>query len=239
MRAYTSGDYHATCSISQALQEGKKVPDGADAKVVEQTKQIMKAIDGQPIRTSELVRVEAGHANVKAGDTLTWGIRSTSRDTNFADKVVNRSDEGSRDKVYSTHDDRYLGMTEYRITGSKKALDVDQYSEYDQQESLVQGNFKVKSVRKTEFQEPQAQDIRDAMKEHADLQERYTEFTSKKGNPMVRDNETGKTYTEAQFGRNVYYDGQVMTRSDFDISVDTKRRQFKPRTIVELEQMLE
>lgn len=237
LREYTSGKYRAACSISQEIQEGKQ-PDG-DAKDIEQTKQLMKVIDSQPIRNDELVRVETGHADLKAGDVLTWGIRSTSRDTAFADKVLNRQDEGTKDKLYSLHDDRYFGMTEYHITGNKKALDVDEYSNFDQQESLVQGKFKVKSVEKTEFKPPKAQSIDDAMKEHKELQERYSEFTSKKGNPMIRDNETGKTYTPAQFGRNVYYNGEVIPQSDFEITVDIQRARFKPRTIVELEQVFD
>lgn len=240
LRAYTSGNYKDCCAISQSIEQGGNIQSGSyDAHEIEQTKQIMKAIDSQPVTDGELVRIESGDVDLKTGDTFTWGIRSTSRDTEFGDKVLNQADEGTENLLYSSHDDKYLGMVEYRIVGEKKALDISSYSEYDQQESLVKGKFKVLSVDKSEFKPPESKTFEQAVKDNPSLKDRYEEFTSKKGNSMVRDNETGQTYTKDKFfGRMVYYNGNMIPKEEYDIDVDSARRSYKRKTVVKVEQVL-
>lgn len=240
LRAYTSGNYKDCCAISQSIEQGGNIQSGSyDAHEIEQTKQIMKAIDSQPVTDGELVRIESGDVDLKTGDTFTWGIRSTSRDTEFGDKVLNQADEGTENLLYSSHDDKYLGMVEYRIVGEKKALDISSYSEYDQQESLVKGKFKVLSVDKSEFNPPESKTFEQAVKDNPSLKDRYEEFTSKKGNSMVRDNETGQTYTKDKFfGRMVYYNGNMIPKEEYDIDVDSARRSYKRKTVVKVEQVL-
>lgn len=259
LRQYTSGKYGACCKISQEIEEtgdckkyiqvveNDKQTLGGQVFTserydnlendLEQTRQIMKAIDSQPVQNDELVRVETGKSNLQAGDTITWGIRSTSRDTDFADKVLNQEDKGTENKLYSS-DDKYYGMTEYRIIGNKKALDISQYSEYDQQESLVKGNFKVLSVKNIEYTPPQSKTFEQAAKENPALKDRYTEFTSKKGNSMIKDNDTGRTFTKEKFNRMVYHKGNMITEEDFNYEIYSEQHSFKARTVIEIEQIL-
>lgn len=234
--AYTSGKYGECCSISQKLEQGENV-DSHNSNDVKQTKEIMKAIDSQPVTDSELVRIETGSVDYNSGDTFTWGIRSTSRDTDFAKKVINQEDAGTENKLY-THDGRYLGMVEYHIVGGKKALDVSEYSDFDQKESLVKGKFKVLSVDKTEYKPPERKTFEQAAKENPSLKNRYEEFTSKKGNAMVRDNETGTSYTKDKFGKMVYHGGKMISDHEFDDMVYDHKRSFKPKTLVKVEQVL-
>lgn len=234
--AYTSGKYGECCSISQKLEQGENV-DSHNSNDVKQTKEIMKAIDSQPVTDSELVRIETGSVDYNSGDTFTWGIRSTSRDTDFAKKVINQEDAGTENKLY-THDGRYLGMVEYHIVGGKKALDVSKYSDFDQKESLVKGKFKVLSVDKTEYKPPERKTFEQAAKENPSLKNRYEEFTSKKGNAMVRDNETGTSYTKDKFGKMVYHGGKMISDHEFDDMVYDHKRSFKPKTLVKVEQVL-
>ena len=127
-------------------------------------------------------------------------------------------------------------MTEFRIVGDKKSLDISKYSEYDQQESLVKGNFKVLSVKKTQYTPPQPKTFEQATKENPSLKDRYTEFTSKKGNPTVRDNETGQTYPKRKFDSMVYHNGKMMEKYEFDSLANESKRNFRARTVVEIEQ---
>lgn len=257
LRSYTAGQYDAACQISQEIAEtgdcknyidkvknsvltvdGKQLTSTAYDnlnKNIEQTKQIMKSIDSQPVKSDTLVRVETGDKEYQAGDTITWGLRSTSRDTSFGEKVYNNSDEGLEDKLYNSSG-KYLGMTEFRIVGDKKSLDISKYSEYDQQESLVKGNFKVLSVKKAQYTPPQPKTFEQATKDNPSLKDRYTEFTSKKGNLTIRDNETGQTYPKRKFDSMVYHNGKMMEKYEFDSLANESKRNFRGRTIVEIEQ---
>ncbi len=238
LRAYTAGKYDACCNISQEIEESGTTSKDYDSSDLEQTKQIMKVIDNQPVNSSELVRIESGYASHQVGDTITWGIRSTSRDTEFADKVLNRNDDGARDKLYSTYDDSYLGMTEYRIVGNKKSLDISNYSEYDQQESLVKGKFKVVGKEEIRYQPPKKIRFDEAVKDNPELKNNYSEFTSKNGNLMMRDNQTGQTYSQSQFDRLVYHNGKMIKETEFDTKVWIEQSDFKGRTVIKLEQVL-
>ena len=253
LRNYTAGKYHAACEISQDIMDGKGIEPYREKALkngeytdiytnldtdIYQTKQIMKSIDEQPITDKELVRIEAGDFEYKVGDTITWGIRSTSRDTDFSRKVLERSDDGLEDKLYSGYNDTYKGMTEYRIVGKKKALDISDYSNFDQKESLVQGKFKVISVDKKEYIPKPAKTIEQATNENQIPKERFQNFTSKKGNAMVRDTETGITYTKDKFGTLVYYNGEVMPKLKYEDIVYYQSLNFKKQTTVTIEQIL-
>ena len=249
LREYTAGKYHNACSISQEIVETggcKKYKKSIEsdfsdnrkeslAKDIEQTKQLMAVIDGQPIKNDELVRVEAGHASLKPGDTVTWGIRSVSRNLDFGDKVRDQKDDGSESKAYFDGD--YIGLTEYRITGPKKALDIDMYSDFDQKESLVKGKFRVKSIKKEKYIPPKApKTLGERMKDEPELAERFTVFTSKKGREMIKDNKTGKIH-EKNILNKVLNDDDTFGYADASMS-STPPPSFKPKTIVELEQIL-
>lgn len=249
LRDYTAGKYHNACAISQEIVETgdcKKYKKSIEsdfsdnrkeslAKDIEQTKQLMAVIDSQPIKNDELVRVEAGHASLKPGDTVTWGIRSVSRDLDFGDKVRDQKDDGSESKAYFDGD--YIGLTEYRITGPKKALNIDMYSDFDQKESLVKGKFRVKSIEKEKYIPPKApKTLGERMKDEPELAERFTFFTSKKGREMIKDNKTGKIH-EKNILNKVLNDNDTFGYADTSVS-STPPASFKPKTIVQLEQIL-
>lgn len=249
LRDYTAGKYHNACAISQEIAETgdckkykKSVEDDFTsgrkeslARDIEQTKQLLAAIDSQPVKNDELVRVEAGHASLQPGDTVTWGIRSVSRDLDFGDKVRDQKDDGSESKAYFDGD--YIGLTEYRITGPKKALDIDMYSDFDQKESLVKGKFRVKSIKKEKYIPPKAsKTLGERMKDEPELAERFTVFTSKKGREMIKDNKTGKNYEKNVLNK-VLRDDDTFGYADSFVS-STPPPSFKPKTIVELEQIL-
>ena len=239
LRSYTAGNYSVCCKISQEIEESGGTSKEYDSNDLEQTKQIMNVIDSQPVTDCELVRIESGDIDLKIGDTFTWGIRSTSRDTEFADKVLKQDDEGLKHKLYSKYDDKYLGIVEYRIVGEKKSLDISDYSDFDQKESLVKGKFKVLSVDKSEYKPPEAKTFEQAAKDNPSLKDRYEEFTSKKGNPMVRDNETGTTYTKDKFfERMVYHEGNMIPKEKYDTYVYFERKSYKRKTVVKVEQVL-
>lgn len=249
LRDYTAGKYHNACAISQEIVETgdcKKYKKSIEsdfsdnrkeslAKDIEQTKQLMAVIDSQPIKNDELVRVEAGHASLKPGDTVTWGIRSVSRDLDFGDKVRDQKDDGSESIAYFDGD--YIGLTEYRITGPKKALNIDMYSDFDQKESLVKGKFRVKSIEKEKYIPPKApKTLGERMKDEPELAERFTFFTSKKGREMIKDNKTGKIH-EKNILNKVLNDNDTFGYADTSVS-STPPSSFKPKTIVQLEQIL-
>lgn len=251
LRAYTAGKYKAACAISQEIAEtgkcntyveraktGQIGPSEAETweRDVEQTKAIMQAIDSQPTTSDELVRIEIRRGGFSPGDELVWGIRSTSADTSFAEKVYNDNDEGLRHK----HEvGTKLGLTEYRIVGDKKALNIEEYSEFDQQERLVQGKFRVKSVHEVKFTPDNGLTIAEAVKQDPTAAERFVSFTSKKGKPMVRDTKTGYTYTDAQTHQKVLFEGKVEDRDFVTWANEMKAKNFVDRTVVVVEQVFD
>lgn len=262
LKEYTSGKYSEVCKISQCLAETGSTDnykenlkrdlwkdsegnihtteryENVDSNI-KNTQEIMKVIDSQPITKDPLVRVECGYADYDIGDTITWGIRSTSRDTSFADKAVNQDDEGLRDKFYTeSGEGRYLGCTEYRILGQKKHLDISEYSNFDQQESLVQGRFKVVSRKEIAYQPPKKVSMEEAMSADESLKNRFQNGISRKGNEIVKDTETGVGYARSTFNNMLYLNGKPASLSEYSEYVFEKQRKFKKRIVCEIEQVL-
>ena len=262
LKKYTSGEYSEVCEISQCLVETGSVDnykenlkrdlwkdsegnihtteryENVDSNI-KNTQEIMKVIDSQPITKDPLVRVERGYADCEVGDTLAWGIRSTSRDTSFADKAVNQEDEGLRNKFYAeSGEGRYLGCTEYRILGEKKHLDISEYSNFDQKESLVQGKFKVVRKKEIEYQPPKKVSMEEAMSADESLKNRFQNGISRKGNEIVKDTETGVGYARSTFNNMLYLNGKPASPSEYSEYVFEKQRKFKKRIVCEIEQVL-
>ena len=234
LKSYTAGKYGNICNYSQYLADPKNVKHGKDffekhylPDISEQekknTNELIKAIDSQPIDSTDLVRIEGKYRDFEVGEELNWGIKSTSRNADFGEKVHNGLDEGL---------DIKNDLVEYIIKGNKKHLDIAAYSEFDQQESLVKGKFKVTAVEKIEYKEPKIQ----TWDEVADAGG-YERFTSKKGNPMVRDLGTGQTFTENNMKNKKYINGKILTDVD-EWDLEVKRKSFFARTKITLEQIL-
>lgn len=202
----------------------------SDAK---QAKEIMEVINKQPVTQDILVRVDSGIDNCSVGDTLLWGIRSTSRDENFAEKVKAREIEGMKHKVYS-FDDTYLGMTVYKIVGDKKHLPIDDYSEFkDQKESLVSGKFKVVAVHEDAYNPPPL------VKPKVAAGERFEPTKDRWGEDMVRDNQTGHEYLKGQFEKYVLYNGKLMAEYKARDEQAWERSRYKSSKTYEIEQVFE
>ena len=251
LRAYTAGKYKAACAISQEIAEtggcstyaeraktGQIGPSEVETweKDVTQTKAIMQAINSQPTTSDELVRIEIRRGEFSTGDEFVWGIRSTSADTSFGEKVYSDNDEGLRHKHEAG---TKLGLVEYRIVGEKKALNIEEYSEFDQQERLVQGKFRVKSVQEVKFTPDNGVTIAEAVKQDPAVAERFVSFTSKKGKPMVRDTKTGNTYTEAQTRQKVLFEDKVEDRDFVTWANEMRAKNFVDRTVVVVEQVFD
>lgn len=251
LRAYTAGKYSAACTISQEIAEtggcdnyieqaknGKLGFGKAESleKDIKQTEAIMQAISGSPTTGDELVRLEIRRNNHSPGDEFVWGIRSTSADKAFAEKVYADNDEGLHTK-YEVG--TKLGLTEYRIVGDKKALNIEEYSEFDQLERLVQGKFRVKSVQEIEFTPDNGIVLADAIKQDPTVAERYVPFTSKSGKQMVRDIKTGRTFTEAQTQQKVLFEGELEDKDFVTWRNEQRAKNFVDRTVVVVEQIFD
>ena len=255
LRQYTNGKYDASCKISQEIEEtgeAKKYIEEVSKyrnsefkpdsylnleRDLEQTKLIMDAIDGQQVSKDFLVRIEYAGTEKNVGDEFIWGIRSTSRDADFAKKVIDGKDEGLKNKLA-----RGTRADIYEIVGDKKHLDISGYSKFDQQESLVKGKFRVIGKKDVRYEKPVALGFDEASKIYGGLNQRYTYFTSKKGNAMVRDNETGQTYKKQLFDQFVYYPskngGMMVDKFTFNSYVEMDRKEFREYTIYQIEQVL-
>ena len=68
--------------------------------------------------------------------------------------------------------------------------------------------------------------------------DRFEDFTSKKGKKMIRDKQTGKTYSEEQYNTGYFTnDGKYMNYSDFNSLLEEKRPKGLSRQIVTIEQI--
>lgn len=216
IRKYTDGDYTNICRYSQYIATGdvsrfwagddstslqvrsdmlKKItPEEAEA-----AKEIISAIDRSTVSATPLYRIErADPSGIENGDILTMGIRSTSRIDIF-DAATRGEVEGL--ETYSRHNDGKF--IEY-IFLSQKSLDVSAWSAYPaQEESLVFGAYR---VVKTETVEPIQKGWVKKTLPYTEAFPNYSEFTSKKGNPMIRYYENGveKTMARSKFMSETY-----------------------------------
>lgn len=215
---YARGEYEYYCAYSQALvtQSGDDLAkavadidywkngsyiqtiglDTAKARTVE----MMRLIDGQDLSDIPLYRIESFRGTMpKQGDLLEWGIRSTSRDSTFADKVLKGLDKG----LSSEFEELTHRPIVYEILGQKRHFDIAPFSPYDQQESLVFGKFKVLDIIQPSRQGTiSKQTFDEAVQSYPDL---FKFFTSKKGTPMVEYN--GKTFPVGSAKHWTFYNG--------------------------------
>ena len=123
--------------------------------------------------------------------------------------------------------------------GNKKALDISKYSVYpEQKEALVQGKFVVKKVENIKnIKEPS--NFGKSFEEYRFIhKDRFEDFTSKKGKKMIRDKQTGKTYSQEQYNTGYFTnDGKYMNYSDFNSLLEEKRPKGFSRQIVTIEQI--
>lgn len=168
---YTNGDYKIACSYTQNLENGlnkkeafeetkyyqnsgiDKISDKDFENKIRLTNELVKEIDNQKENNKLLVRFEKTQVDenykdvskqYKIGEEVKWGIRSTSSNENYFDKVISGKDKIEANSLTSAYPYTY---TEYRIVGNKKGLDISKYSQYkDQDEVLVKGKFRVKEV---------------------------------------------------------------------------------------------
>lgn len=216
---YTSGKYSFYCEYSQGIIENNEnIKDKAlkyntsygtskeeTIQKIEDTKKIIEIIENQPLKEQTLYRIEreflTNKINYKVGEIIKWGIRSTTKDNNFADKVLNGFDKGFDKKDFLN------GCTIFKIEGKIKSLDIDKYSKFDQQEALVYGNFKVKNIEEDnlleKWEKQKDQKINEynkqvdyVLKYPQEFAKKYNiefkKFTSKSGQEMMQ---IGKTIT--------------------------------------------
>ena len=186
---YTNGDYAIACNYTRYLANGlseneafEKTNDYQNSGIykisnkefenkIRLTRELSKEIDNQNENSKLLIRFEKTQVDeyyndvskqYKVGEELNWGIRSTSSDENYFNKVMSGKDKIKANSLTSAYPYTY---TEYRIVGDKKGLDISKYSQYkDQKEVLVKGKFRVKEVEhyepKIENKEKSASGIR-------------------------------------------------------------------------------
>lgn len=170
---YTNGDYGIACLYTQYLADGLSEKDSYSKtnyyrnsgiyemsanefrKKIDLTKKLSVEIDAQKEMDKVLIRFEKtqtdSHYNdvsrqYKIGEEINWGIRSTSFNEDYFNKVMSGNDKIKSSSLMSVYPYTY---TEYRIIGNKKGLDISKYSQYkDQDEVLVKGKFIVKNVEK-------------------------------------------------------------------------------------------
>lgn len=250
LREYTSGKYGYYCEYSQALvsksgvelEETVKKIDyytGSGVYIQEmgvdtakkRTKEIMDIIASQPVDDTPLYRIDKWGVEHHEGDVFSWGIHSTSRDADFADKVLNGLDEGLisyPDKL------KKLGKKPivYEIQGKKKHLDISTYSEYDQQESLIYGKFRVISVKQDFVEQTILKEtFEEALEKYP---QKFEFFTSKKGKEMVRI-EGKNTIEVASAKTKVFYNGNYNdSKGEWDYEREQNRIKNAPiRVIIE------
>lgn len=129
---YVNGIYEDICNYSR----------NQDESVNEETKlaaqELAQTIDKQPIKEKSLVRIERlwDKDNIEIGNVIDFGIASTSRNQEFFNLMV----ENKVDGLSEYQDDcRYV---EYRFKNSR-SLDISKQSDFDQQEELIHGKYKV------------------------------------------------------------------------------------------------
>lgn len=148
IRDYVNGIYEKICNYSRNQDET------VDEKTKLAAQELAKTIDQQPIEEKSLVRVERlwDKDNIEIGNVINFGIASTSRNK----ELFNLFAENKVDGLSEYQDDcRYV---EYRFENSR-SLDISKQSDFDQQEELIHGKYKVvnkywqPAVAKTSFEE--------------------------------------------------------------------------------------
>lgn len=199
---YTNGEFRNVCEWSQYItdknnfrstylwDEGK----GISKSIKEDVDDIHELIKEQPKEKGKLIRFErANHIdygrysgmyeNFKEGNYLNLGIRSTTRDLEFVDKLLNMEVEGL--ESYHKRANEY-GHIKY-VFDSSRSLDVSNISAYpDQLEELIYGKYKITKVTHNKGVTGGYEYIRMPMKEYVKENNLETEIRiSKKGNENI------------------------------------------------------
>lgn len=123
------------------------------------------------------------------GMELSFGIKSASKDAQFAEKIA-RDEISGMGNPYGTVAETGSEVLAYRVKNATRYLDIERYSDYgDQKEVLIAGRYRVVDVRVEEItvgggnKETVAVTPREYA-EHEGLEIEY--FTSKKGVEMAR-----------------------------------------------------
>lgn len=254
LREYTAGQYKYECGYADALliddekerqsaldylhqyQVGWYEEEKGIEFLEQQTREILETINSQPIDDIPLFRIERRSINkempFKEGDEISWGIRSTTRDENFITRVRNNEEEGFEEAF---HDD--LAPYIYEIIGDKKHLNIAEYSEFNQAESLVSGKFKVLSIEQEKIvRTVKKQTFEEAVK---DFPDKFEFFTSKKGNEMVKINEQKTAVTLEKAKREVYYNGETNNYEYLSKYSEEERAEKFAAQIIKLVQIIE
>ncbi len=163
---YTNGNYRDATTYTELINNGKTKKEAfeyvriygnsnSDDLLKEEIKKIEKLqnmIIAQPYKDDTLIRFEKTQMDenlndkqrqYKIGEILNWGIRSSSTNINYFEKISSGNDAIVLEPLMAAYPFTY---TEFKIVGSQY-LDISKYSEYpDQKEALIQGKFKVINV---------------------------------------------------------------------------------------------
>lgn len=246
LKDYAKGKYGYYTEYSQALnsksgadleEEIKKIDyynDGWYSQSVgidrlkKRTKELMSLISNQREDKTPLYRIDRRPFDSNIGDVLTWGIRSTTRDKELPQRVLAGNEEGM--SHYFERSKMQNRPTIYEIIGTKRHLDISNYSEYNQQESLIHGKFKVKDIIQPEIsQDIKKQTFQEAIKTYP---EKFKIFTSKSGKEMVE--YEGKNYTVSNFKNRTFYNGSLEPVKEYQYKKQEEENRHKPlRVIIE------
>ena len=155
---YTDGDIAPIAKYSQYLQNGQLSRYGSNNiknynitdVEMSATKEIINVINGADVRSDyPLYRIEHSstyNPNVKAGDVLELGVRSTTRIPEFFDKVTSGKVKG----LGSYEGVNDASNTIYYTFASHKSLDISGVSVWpDQLEELIYGKYRVTKSERT------------------------------------------------------------------------------------------
>ena len=211
---YTDGKFQNICGYSQYITDKSHIAPNFDvAKVTENEKKavsaIHTAIKSHPIENNKLVRVERTSQDFSAGQKLSFGIRSATRDKNFINEMAQNSIDGftpwQNDVTY----------TEY-VFDTSRSLDISKISAYKaQQEELVQGTYKVVSVEQKAGSNGGVEWKTYGIKDYAEQNNlKPTIKTSKSGKKHYIFNIAGKDkdFPESQYEKNRTFSIEVKTK---------------------------
>lgn len=156
------GNFYRAVEISQEIAETGDYKKSRDEFInhfgdtnlgiyegqAKKTKMVIQEI-GKSQTSKELYRIELAEKGgaPSPGDTITWGIRSTSTSSQFIDKCIGGAENNLQQFARNGKD-----AIVYHIKGRKNALDMAGISPFDfQQEHLVYGKFKTINISEPEI----------------------------------------------------------------------------------------
>lgn len=196
---YTYGKFRDVCEYSTNKLNGIEFK-GITADRAQLADGIIDSIKASKPSDDMLYRIERNKTipeygmskrEFNVGDEINFGIRSTTSDKGFIERVFNDEDKGIQYTPSKAED-----FIEYRFIKSR-SLNIESVSEFpDQKEHLIYGTYKVDKVETIGYREAgwitEKTPIAESFKNRGISVE---EFVSKKGNAMVRYVEDGKEKT--------------------------------------------